>query len=76
VPDDVSVAGIDDVPEAAYYNPPLTTLRVDFAARGRQTVAALLAKIEGRDSVSIPSVEPPLLKIRQSTAQPPDRADR
>ena len=30
VPRDVSVVGFDDVPEAAYYEPPLTTIRQDF----------------------------------------------
>ena len=34
VPDDVSVVGFDDIPEAAYLIPPLTTVRQDFAAVG------------------------------------------
>jgi DNA-binding LacI/PurR family transcriptional regulator len=58
VPEDVSVAGIDDIPEAAYFAPPLTTLRVDFAAQGRVAVEQLLAQIEHRvltPSASLPS---------------------
>ncbi|BDZ65261.1 LacI family transcriptional regulator [Agromyces mangrovi Wang et al. 2018] len=46
VPDDLSVVGFDDEPEAAHFAPPLTTLRQDFDALGRDTmslVAALLA---------------------------------
>ena len=31
VPEDVSVVGFDDVPESAYFRPPLTTVRQDFA---------------------------------------------
>ncbi|GAA1942320.1 LacI family DNA-binding transcriptional regulator [Microbacterium deminutum] len=42
VPDDVSVTGVDDIPEAAYFSPPLTTLRIDFDAQGRSAVAELL----------------------------------
>src|SRR5690606_36671242 len=41
VPEDVSVTGVDDTPEAAYYSPPLTTLRLDFTAQGRDAVQNL-----------------------------------
>lgn len=59
IPEDVSVVGIDNIPEAAYFDPPLTTLNVDFAARGRESVAVLLAKIGERVSgeVTIPVPE-------------------
>ncbi len=33
VPEDVSITGVDDIPDAAYFSPPLTTLQVDFVAR-------------------------------------------
>jgi DNA-binding LacI/PurR family transcriptional regulator len=46
VPDDVSVIGFDDIPEAAYFIPPLTTIRQDFAAVGRNSVNLLLGQIE------------------------------
>lgn len=45
VPDDISVTGVDDIPEAAYFMPPLTTIRVDFAAQGRAAVHELLGQI-------------------------------
>jgi DNA-binding LacI/PurR family transcriptional regulator len=45
VPGDVSVTGVDDIPEAAFFSPPLTTLRVDFAAQGRTAVQELLGQI-------------------------------
>ena len=35
VPRDVSVVGFDDIPEAGYLNPALTTVRQDFQAIGR-----------------------------------------
>ncbi|WP_439379976.1 substrate-binding domain-containing protein [Amycolatopsis lexingtonensis] len=47
VPRDAHVVGFDDVPEAAYFAPPLTTVRQDFVAAGRQTLAALIARIDG-----------------------------
>ncbi|TDL45238.1 LacI family DNA-binding transcriptional regulator [Microbacterium oleivorans] len=71
VPEDVSVAGVDDIPEAAFFDPPLTTLRVDFAARGRQIVADMLARI-GTPPPSTPAVDKPALQVRRSTAPPPD----
>ncbi|MEV4147610.1 substrate-binding domain-containing protein [Amycolatopsis sp. NPDC049691] len=47
VPRDAHVVGFDDVPEAAYFEPPLTTVRQDFLAAGRQTLAELVARIDG-----------------------------
>lgn len=47
VPDDVSVVGFDDVPDAANYRPPLTTVRQDFSALANRAVSALIAGIEG-----------------------------
>ena len=47
VPQDVSVVGFDDIPEAAYFQPALTTVRLDFAAVGRHSVALLLDAIRG-----------------------------
>jgi DNA-binding LacI/PurR family transcriptional regulator len=45
VPRDVSVVGFDDVPEAAYFTPPLTTIRQDFAELGRRGVQLVLARL-------------------------------
>ncbi|HLT10241.1 MAG TPA: LacI family DNA-binding transcriptional regulator [Micromonosporaceae bacterium] len=46
-PDKVSVVGFDDSPESAYYIPPLTTVRQDFAELGRRSIDVLLAQIAG-----------------------------
>lgn len=45
VPDDVSVVGFDDIPEAAYLIPPLTTVRQDFTAVGRRAIEILRGAI-------------------------------
>lgn len=66
VPDDVSVTGVDDTPEAAYYSPPLTTLRLDFAAQGRDAVQQLLALIDGGAPPPLPARRPELI-VRRST---------
>lgn len=46
VPGDVLVGGFDDVPEAAFYSPPLTTVRQDFESVGRRSVEMLIGEIE------------------------------
>lgn len=46
VPRDVSIVGFDDDPIAEWASPPLTTVRQDFGAMGREAVKALVARIE------------------------------
>jgi DNA-binding LacI/PurR family transcriptional regulator len=67
VPGDVLVAGFDDVPEAAYFTPPLTTVRQDFAAVGRLCIELLLRRIDGDTTRNVRSVVEPELIVRQST---------
>jgi DNA-binding LacI/PurR family transcriptional regulator len=47
VPEDVSVVGFDDVPEAGYFLPPLTTVRQDFGEVGRRALGALRERMTG-----------------------------
>ncbi|WP_259606712.1 LacI family DNA-binding transcriptional regulator [Microbacterium neungamense] len=67
VPEDVSVVGFDDVPDAANYRPPLTTVRQDFTALARTAVAALVADIEAAPAPAA-SVIPTELVLRESAA--------
>jgi two-component sensor histidine kinase len=48
VPDDVAVAGFDDMPEAMVASPPLTTAVPPFAEMGRRGMELLLERISGR----------------------------
>ncbi len=67
-PQDVAVVGFDDIPESEFFAPPLTTVRQDFPAVGRQSIATLLDLIEGRDLPATPriAIEPQLV-VRAST---------
>lgn len=47
VPGDVSLIGFDDLPEARYVTPSLTTIRQDIPAKAEVAVATLLALVEG-----------------------------
>jgi DNA-binding LacI/PurR family transcriptional regulator len=71
VPHDVSVVGFDDVPEAPYYIPPLTTVRQDFAELGRRGVQLVLAQLSGGQMR--PPPVPPQLMVRGTTAPPSDK---
>ena len=67
VPDDVALAGFDDIPLARYVHPALTTMRVDIASLGGRALRALLART---NSTTVQPAEPlllPELIVRAST---------
>jgi DNA-binding LacI/PurR family transcriptional regulator len=70
VPDDVSVVGFDDIPEAGYYTPPLTTVRQDFGEVGRQALNVLVDRMSGADDAGPRVRVSPVLVERQSAAPP------
>lgn len=69
VPDDVSVVGFDDIPEAAYLIPALTTIRQDFASVGRRAITLVAAQLSGVETDT--ALLPADLVVRASTAPPP-----
>jgi DNA-binding LacI/PurR family transcriptional regulator len=71
VPDDVSVVGFDDVAGAAYFVPPLTTVRQPFDTLGRRSVSMVVGALAGQQ-VPAERIEPELV-VRSSTAAPPVR---
>ncbi|MGO4470808.1 LacI family DNA-binding transcriptional regulator [Arthrobacter sp. M-10] len=70
VPTDVAVTGIDDTEIAAVFNPPLTSVSLRAAKRGRQAAQLLLKRFEDpfRDPELL-TVDP-VLKVRASTVPP------
>lgn len=71
VPEDVSVVGFDDIPEASFFEPPLTTVRQDFIAMGQQIVDYLLTLIQQPETPHHQRMLYPQLIERTSTARPP-----
>ena len=69
VPDDISVVGFDDQPEAAYFVPPLTTVNQGFTELGARCIRLLLDEMEG-GAAGTGSVLSPGLVLRASTAPP------
>lgn len=70
VPEDITIVGFDDIPEAVHTLPPLTTVRQDFGEVARLAVRALVAALEGGDMPDT-SPLPPELVVRESTAPAP-----
>ncbi|KUN86101.1 LacI family DNA-binding transcriptional regulator [Streptomyces griseoruber] len=71
VPEDVSVIGFDDIPEAGSFMPPLTTVHQDFAEVGRLCVRAVLRKMRNPDDGARgTTLVPTRLVVRESTAPP------
>ena len=71
VPRDVSIVGFDDVPEAAYFTPPLTTIRPDFDAAATASLELLLEQINGGPVNATRRTIAPALIRRDSVAPPP-----
>jgi DNA-binding LacI/PurR family transcriptional regulator len=69
VPDDVSIVGFDDIPEAEFFHVPLTTVRQDFTEVGRRCIERVLALIEGRSAPTRPAIQPELVVRGTSSAR-------
>jgi len=72
VPEDLSVAGFNDTPDAAALHPPLTTVRVFTEELGRQAGELLFRQIAESD-LATPSIVLPTQLIRRESSASPSR---
>jgi len=72
VPRRLSVVGFDDIPEAAFFAPPLTTVRQAFTEVGTRAMALLLDQLDGHPADPRTITVDPDLVVRASTAPPSD----
>ncbi len=70
VPGDVSLVGFDDIPEAEFFTPPLTTVRQDFNEMGHRGLHLLLEEIADGERSEKRLTVPATLVERSSTAPP------
>jgi DNA-binding LacI/PurR family transcriptional regulator len=70
IPGEISIVGFDDIPEAQYFTPPLTTVRQDFGEMGRSSLRLLLDLMQSGQPPSRLTIAPELI-VRRSTAPPP-----
>lgn len=71
VPEDLSVTGFDDTPQAAWTTPPLTTVHQHLEGMGSMAVQTVLSMAEGRRPSSRHVELATSLTVRESTAPAP-----
>ena len=75
VPDDLSVVGFDDLPQARWSPPPLTTVRQPLAEMGAAAADMLLQLVQGRTPDVLRVELSTSLVVSDSSAEPsPDAA--
>ena len=67
-PGDFSIVGTDDMPTAAYFSPPLTTMRLDFRGLGIHAFSMLQSELATGDPAHYHSADPQLV-VRTSTGR-------
>ena len=73
VPEDLSVAGFDDIPLASQVWPALTTIRQPISAMAAQAAALLLRQLRGESASETAHIVESELTFRQSTGPAPGR---
>ena len=71
VPDDVSVTGFDDVPDAEYYVPGLTTVRQEFPALAAKCLDQLDRMLQGESGQNVRLRPRMVVRSSTSTASKP-----
>jgi LacI family repressor for deo operon, udp, cdd, tsx, nupC, and nupG len=69
VPEDMSVAGFDDIPLARYFDPPLTTILQPKLDIGRESMKILCDMLDGRQPAQQDHTLPYQLVVRDSTGR-------
>jgi LacI family transcriptional regulator, galactose operon repressor len=70
IPRDVSLVGFDDIEMSSLLLPPLTTIRQEKAALGREATSVLLHLLAGEKPLARHTLIPPRLVVRGSTGPP------
>jgi LacI family transcriptional regulator len=71
VPQDMALAGFDDIPLARFVHPGLTTMRVNIFELGAQAARMLLARLAGSSENGSSQSLPPQLVVRESSSPRP-----
>jgi len=72
VPEDISIAGFDDLFVASYTDPPLTTVRQPMRRMGQLAMENLIKLMSGEESAVRIKIRPELI-VRESTAKVRDQ---
>lgn len=74
-PRDYSIVGVDDMPEARYFSPPLTSARLDFERMGERALHLVLDHVRGTNTTTGGRMSS-FLSVRSSTAPPANAVSR
>ena len=67
IPEDIALAGFDDLPSSRMTNPPITTVRYSYRELGKKVVESLIKRIDDKDGDPIQLTIPTEVVIRPST---------
>ena len=67
IPQDLAVVGFDDIPEASYFHPALTTIRQPIYDIGKMLSQMLIEIIKGEELAERQIILQPELVIRESS---------
>jgi LacI family transcriptional regulator len=70
IPEDISIVGFDDIPQALHVHPPLTTIRQPLEQMGRLAARMLLQQIDERQQLAQRIDLPTELVVRESCLAP------
>jgi LacI family transcriptional regulator len=70
VPQDISIIGFDDVPQAAFQTPSLTTIRQPLHEMGKLAAQLLLERLRSPDVIAQEVAVKPRLIVRETTCPP------
>jgi LacI family transcriptional regulator len=70
-PQEISVIGFNDMPFAAHFRPPLSTIRIPQYEMGARSAELLLTLLQDPDAPSSQVLLEPELVVRASTGPPP-----
>ena len=74
VPEDLSVAGCDDIALARQIYPSLTTINQPLSAMAERAAVALIASIGNKEPLQGVEVVPAEIRVRESTGPAPQNA--
>jgi DNA-binding LacI/PurR family transcriptional regulator len=72
IPEDISLVGFDDIPEAGFFGPALTTIRQDFATLVKLAITRLVEQLNGiRPDLRTSVIEPAFIERKSTRAWTP-----
>jgi LacI family transcriptional regulator len=66
IPDDIAIIGFNDIAQASFIHPSLTTLKVYTESMGEEALSALIRRLDFPNKLPIKRIVPTKLIIRQS----------